>query len=235
MELLQSITNSRIWNRHGQTIAWSVTAACLLIAVASVGWDIYQQRQLKATNYAPQTLPPISRNQTETYRVSTIVRANLFGDATPAPVIVQARPTTLDLELQGVLWATDNNIARAIITSGKRNAELYSVGEAIKGTGASIKEIRDGEVLLDRNGALESLLLSKKFKSDNSLISYASTSPANEVFEASMVQSADAATSQPTTINRTSPKPISPNGQPRKIKKPNFSGLDKALKKMGEI
>ena len=220
MEIFNGIANNRIWNRHGRNIAWSVAVACLLIAFASVGWDIYQSRQIRAQNYAPQEIPPLARKRKETYQASTIVRANLFGDARPAPVVKKAKKTTLDLKLEGVLWATDDAMARAIITSGKRKAELYSVGEAIKGTGASVEEIRDGEVLLNRNGALESLPLSKKFKSDSSLISYASVEPRKESFEATMVQSEPV--SRPNQINRSSPKQTSPNGQPRKIRKPNF-------------
>lgn len=230
MELLNTISNSRVWNRHGVKIAWAVAGVCLLLVLLSIAWDARTQSKLKAANYAPQKIAPIKKRQTQTYRADTIVRANLFGDATPAPVQQVVKKTTLNLKLQGILWATDNTIARAIITSGNKKADLYSVGEEIKGSGASVQEIRDTEVILDRNGAAESLPLDKKFKSDQSLISYANTTSFDPV--ATQAASFDSA---PTQIERSSPKPRSENGEPRKIRKPNFSGLDRALQKMGEI
>ncbi len=228
MELLNTISNNRTWNRHGPKIAWALAALCLMLVVMSVAWDARTQSRIKAKNYAPQKLPAIIKRQAQSYNAANIVRANLFGDSTPKPVVVKAKPTTLNLTLQGILAATDTNIARAIITSGKKKAGLYSVGEDINGVGASIKEIRADEVLLNRNGAIESLKIKKLNKGSKSIISY------NYDTTASVPTTASAANIQ-TRTERQAPKPISPNGQPRKIRKPNFSGLDRALKKMGEI
>jgi len=102
---------------------------------------------------------------------------------------------------------------------------------AIKGAGATVQEIRSNEVILDRNGAAESLELSKKYKSDPSLISYAKDSNFDPT---SSVQSASLNVEQGQS-RRPIIKPNSQNSQPRKIRKPNFSGLDRALQKMGEI
>lgn len=233
MEILNTITTSRTWTRHGLKIAYGVSGLLLLVSVSSVAWNIRSQNQIKAANYAKQAIAPISKKVRHTYNVSDIVRANLFGDASPAKVVKVAPKTTLDLTLQGVLAASDTTMARAIIMSGKRNSKLYSIGESIQGAGVSIEEIRANEVLLNRNGAIESLPLKKlkaNGKGNNSIISYSEFS-SGQVSQPQL----QAASTRSTQISRSTPKRQSTNGQSRKIKKPNFSGLDRALQKMGEI
>ena len=231
MELLNTIANNRFWSRHGLQAGWALSVLILLLAVGKVSWTAYQQSQIKHANYQAQSLAPIARANRSGYRVNDIVAANLFGDPAPKPVLKQAPKTTLDLTLQGILWASDPNLARAIIMSGKRKSELYSVGEDIKGAGASVKEILNGEVLLNRNGATESLPLVKQKGSGNrQIISYSTP-----------LQQATGSSSMPNNqtlsqnVQASRAKPTTPNGAPRKIRKPNFSGLDRALKKMGEI
>jgi len=232
MEFLNTISNNRVWNRHGVKVAWAAAGLCLLIAFVAVAWDARTKSKIKSVNYAKQDIAPIRKRQTETYQVSTIIRANLFGDATPAPVQRVVKQTNLNLKLQGLLWSTDDKVARAIIVSGNKKAELYSVGEEIKGSGASIQEIRDNEIILDRNGASESLALNKKFKSDKSLISYSND---DDAFARSSAQSASLNIEQSGQRTNAAPKPTSNDSSSRKVRKPNFSGLDRALKKMDEI
>jgi len=117
-------------------------------------------------------------------------------------------------------------MARAIIVSGKKKAKLYSVGESIKGARVSIEEIRSNEVLLNRNGAIESLsLIKKKGKHNHSIITYTDSPNTNS----EPVRNA-------SQISRSTPrKSRADNSQARKVRKPNFSGLDRALKKINEI
>jgi len=231
MQILNTISSSRIWTRHGLKITYAISCLLVLGSVTSVVWNIRTQSQVKKANYAEQTIAHINKRAKESYRVNDIVRANLFGNPNPAPVARVAPKTTLDLTLQGVLAATDNAIARAIIMSGKRNSKLYSIGESIQGAGVSIEEIKANEVLLNRNGAIESLSLVKSkasAKGNNSIITYSDNS-SSQISQPEL----QAAAVRPSEIKRSSPR--SENGQRRKIKKPNFSGLDRALEKMGEI
>jgi len=234
MELLNTISTSRTWTLHGTKIAYAFAIVLLVLSLASVAWHANGQSKLKKQNYAAQKIAPIKTKPKESYRVVDIVRANLFGDPSPAKVVQKNAPkTTLDLTLQGVLSATDENMARAIIMSGKRNSKLYSIGETIQGAGVSIEEIRASEVLLNRSGAIESLPLVKGKGSsagDNSIITY-STGSTGRAQNTELASNARASTG----ISRSTPRPRSANGERRKIKKPNFSGLDRALQKMGEI
>ena len=119
MELLNTISTSRTWSRHGLKIAYGLSGLLLLVAIASIAWNIRSQNQIKVTNYAKQPIAPIQSKAKHSYNVNTIIRANLFGDPSPAKVTTVApKKTTLDLTLQGVLSATDNTMARAIIMSG---------------------------------------------------------------------------------------------------------------------
>jgi type II secretory pathway component PulC len=230
MQLLNTISTSRTWTRHGLKIAYGFSGLLLLAVSASVALSIKAQSEIKAANYAEQTIAPISKKAQHSYRVNDIINANLFGDPSPAPIAKVAPKTTLDLTLQGVLAASDTSIARAIIMSGKRNSKLYSIGESIKGAGVSIEAIKANEVLLNRNGAIESLPMVKPKSRGNgngSIISYSDGS-SGEVSSSGLQKVS-------SQVSRTTSKPRSASGRPRKIKKPNFSGLDRALQKMGEI
>jgi type II secretory pathway component PulC len=205
----------------------------MVAVILSVAWNIKTQSKIKAANYTEQPIAPIKKNTQYSYRINDIVSANLFGNPSPIAITKAAPKTTLDLTLQGVLAATDNAMARAIIMSGKRNSKLYSIGESIQGAGVSIEAINANEVLLNRNGAIESLPMIKFNNSgggNNSIISY-SDSNTGQISESGLRKSSARA----TQVSRTTAKPRSPNGEIRKARKPNVSGLDRALQKMGEI
>ena len=233
MEMLNTILNHRLWHKHAQKGALGLAVLCLLGVIGWISWSAHTQLKIKQANYQPQKITAPSQSKRPTYRVDDIVAANLFGNPSPVAVVKKAPKTTLNLKLQGILSASDQSLARAIIQSGKKSSELYSVGEKIKNAGASIKEIRDNEVLLDRNGAIESLPLAKKAASgDRKIISYTDAVSGTNHNVASVTPTSSA-TRNSRRSNKT--RPQSANGQPRKIRKPNFSGLDKALKKMGEL
>ena len=236
MNALHTITNNRVWNKNGVKIAWIVAILLLAIIIFSMVWTTWNHVKLKRANYQPQTIAPIKTASRPTYQVKDIVTANLFGDPTPAPVVKEAPKTTLDLTLVGVLWSSDNTVGRAIIMSGKKPSELYSLEEEIKGAGAKIEEIRDGEVILNRNGALESLPLKKIIDSNSRIVvSYPEDLPDDfkEFID-------DHSSIEPSTTNRRSASSNltergTSNNQNRRVRRPNFSGLDQALKKMGEL
>jgi len=238
MNILSTISSNRLWNKYGERAALVAALLCLVWVLGSIGWTVWHQTKIKQTNYQAQELRPVNNSSKPSYRVSDIVAANLFGDPTPAPVVKQAPKTTLNLTLQGILWASDDSMARAIIMSGNKKTELYSVGENIKGAGASIKEIRDGEVLLNRNGAIESLALVKKTDSGNrQLITYDDpfASASDQSPTASVPRRNQARVGEDRIARNSNNRARSPNGKPGKIRRPNFSGLDRALKKIGEL
>ena len=231
MELINTISTSRTWTRHGLKITYAFGILLLLLALSSVVWHAKTQNRLKAQNYQAQEITPLNTKNSKAYQINNVVHANLFGDPNPrVPVKENAPKTTLDLKLQGVLSASDSTIARAIISSGSNNSKLYSVGDKVKGSGVSIEEIRSHEVLLNRSGAIESLPLIRSASLTNvkkSIISYKENS-SNDISTANF-------NNTPKRLSSSTSRPQSTSSKPRKIKKPNFSGLDRALEKMGEI
>lgn len=226
-------SNAGRWlSRNAVKLAWVIAGLCLLMVVINVTWHLRSNYITKKTNYAPQEQVRLSANTGPNYRINDVVRANLFGDPSPAPIAKKAPKTTLNLTLQGVLWATDNGLARAIISEGKKTSKLYSVGEKISGANASVKEIRNNEVILDRNGASESLPI-VKLKGSDGIIAYTSN-------EGSLSKASYTPPTLPTpnTTNfrrASSADSTATSNKQRKVRKPNFSGLDRALRKAGEI
>ena len=224
-------TNAQYWlKRNTVKLAWALAILCLLITVANIIWHVRSTYISKKANYAPQEQFKLTVSKGPNYQINQVVRANLFGDPTPAPVAKKVKKTTLDLTLKGVLWATDDGIARAIIQAGKKDSKLYSIGDDIDGANASVREIRDNEIILNRNGASESLPLAK-IKGSDGIISFTSAGQGgitNASYTAPTLPAVNTTNFRPSSSNDTST-------EKRRIRKPNFSGLDRALRKAGEI
>ena len=240
MDFLNTISNNRLWNKHGVQAVWGIALFIAFLSVTTIIWSAVTQSKTKQLNYQAQVIAPLSENSSQSYRVKDIIAANLFGNPNPSIVVKKAPKTTLDLTLQGILWATDSSIARAIIMSGKKKSELYSVGENIKGAGASIKEIREGEVLLNRNGTTESLPLIKKTSSGNRKIIVFTNPKSNLISQTALIPTR----SKTSTANKRllTKDAISErlkqgiikqrtNNGARKVRKRNKTGLDRAFNK----
>ena len=90
---------------------------------------------------------------------------NLFGKvevkkAEPVPVLnpETAPDTRLNLKLRGVFAATNPRHSRAIIADEKNNEDSYAVGDTLPG-GAVLNQVFPDKVILEHNGALETLRL----------------------------------------------------------------------------
>jgi general secretion pathway protein C len=90
--------------------------------------------------------------------LATVVQAHLFG-AAPVAATSNAPATSLPLVLTGVFAdPVQPSRGQAIIGPSAAAAHLYSVGAAIGG-GAYLHAVYSDRVLLERNGALETLML----------------------------------------------------------------------------
>lgn len=238
MEIINTISNNRLFQKHGRTAAIAVAALLLILSLLSVYTNYKTQHKIKKENYKAQQIKR-SNNPVRQYKVTDIVTANLFGDAVKKPVVKNAPKTTLDLTLQGILYTKESDIARAIVMVGKKKSGLYSVGEKIKGANASVKEIRDNEILLNRNGLTESLPLIKKNKSgDRQIITYEQDF-GNDLgkFEDDHGyddhgSGEDLYIEEARQYEQALQEERERNGRARQGRKPNFSGLDRALEKL---
>jgi general secretion pathway protein C len=90
--------------------------------------------------------------------LASVINAHLFG-ASVSLNGTDAPPTTMPLVLTGVIAVTGHpERGQAIIGANATDARLYSVGAALSG-GAHLHAVYDDRVLLERNGALETLML----------------------------------------------------------------------------
>ena len=215
MESFNTFSNHPIIKKHGPKIALTCSILLLLLFLISSGINLRAQEKTKAENYANQPIEAINTRKRPSYKINDVISANLFGNPKPTKVVKNAPKTTLNLTLEGILSATDTSFARAIISSSnKKKGELYSIGDEIKGSSASIKEIRSQEVILNRNGSIESLPIKKsQSKGDNTVYT-----PIDN----------DARTRANTSSTRNSSRDLSTSHKARKIRKPKFSGLDKS-------
>ncbi len=110
----------------------------------------------------------------ESVNMSQITTLAPFGDVAqeaPPPVDVQpvtqgietdAADTQLNLILRGVLGSNEEKAGRAIIATGER-ADVYAVGDTLPvGTNVTLAKVLDGRVIINNNGAFESLWLFKE-------------------------------------------------------------------------
>jgi general secretion pathway protein C len=133
--------------------ALGIQAAVIVTHLAGSGTGQAPRSQTAAfgTAHAPLNLAALSNG-------------HLFG-AAPAPPPVNdanAPPTNMPLVLTGIMASTDPKNGLAIIGTTATNAKVYPVGERVPGN-AQVHAIYPDRVLLERNGAIEALLLPAKF------------------------------------------------------------------------
>jgi general secretion pathway protein C len=99
-------------------------------------------------------LPPVA----PTVDLPAIVNAHLFGVAANSGDPSQAPATTANLSLTGTLAGREPEHGWAIIGASGQSARVYATGTALPG-GAKLFAVYPDRVILDRNGAHESLML----------------------------------------------------------------------------
>ncbi len=131
------------------------------------------------TEYKVSASPsPVTINQSQTIaRLSSVGRLHLFGMAQGKSGVnsVNITKTRLRLVLKGVFASTNPLKAFAIISeSATAKGRTFNVGERLPG-GAVLHEVRPTEVILNRNGRLESLALPQKELNNTPIVSSGAT------------------------------------------------------------
>src|SRR5271156_2048649 len=123
------------------------------IAIALLSGGPVKSPQPELENIAPR------RGQHAALDIQSVVSAHLFGIATADPSTqdpANAPPSTSNLALSGTIATQDPKRGVAIISDGGP-AKVYSVGDNVGS--ASLHSVYLDHVILDRSGALESLIL----------------------------------------------------------------------------
>jgi general secretion pathway protein C len=133
--------------------ALGIQAAVIVTHLAGSGTGLPPRSAAVAANPAH---PPLD--------LAALGNGHLFGVAPPpAPLDdANAPQTNMPLILTGIFAASDPKNGLAIIGTTANNAKVYPVGERVPGN-AVVHAVYIDRVLLERNGAIEALLLPRKF------------------------------------------------------------------------
>lgn len=154
------------WHRA----ACALLAACLLYIVATALWLLVPQAEPEA---APAVLAQLSSAKSaggSQVDVEALQRLNLFGVADGGAVIeeqrtdsqpevdLNAQPTRLKLQLQGIIHTSDPKDALAIIVAqGKQ--DQYAINDKLPVGRVTLAKVMQDHVILDNAGRFESLWL----------------------------------------------------------------------------
>ena len=144
------------------------TTAIYLLALALLTWaglDVYQRYQFYQNRNIQQQAQPSKLNKTRSQMAKNtkpVARQYLFGrqlsDTQPV-VLTRAPATKLNLKLIGVIADSEDSVSKTIIQIDNNDVGVYSVGDKLPKGNATIEKIEAAQVLLRRNGKLESLAI----------------------------------------------------------------------------
>src|SRR5476649_809322 len=145
---------------HGPKLVSLLFAALILAQVLQIGYS-FIAKPLKSPQPVIATVMP--RQQRAGLDIQTVVSAHLFGVAVADPSTqdpANAPQSSANLLLAGTIATQDPKHGVAIISDAGSASKVYSVGERIGG--ASLHSVYLDHVILDRAGALETLLLPRQ-------------------------------------------------------------------------
>lgn len=154
---------------------WASLILSLLLGwqLARIGWDLVPGPA--AGN--PVAIPPSIAAPAAAdlgFIAETIAAAHLFGEAgeqdagerlAPVPipdVLEDLEATRQNLQLKGIVAASDPELSAAIIEDPARNEKTYQIGEAIS-AGVSLHAVFPRRVVLNENGRFTNLVLPAEF------------------------------------------------------------------------
>ena len=145
---------------NGPKLASLVIAALILIQLLQIGYSLLS-KPLKSPQ--PVVTAPAPHPQRSGVDIQTVVSAHLFG--IPAADLAaqdagNAPQSSANLVLAGTIATQDPKRGVAIISDAGGPSKVYAVGERI--SGAVLHSVYLDHVVLDRGGALETLLLPRQ-------------------------------------------------------------------------
>lgn len=134
----------------------------VIYLAADITWKL-----VPANSQSAQWRPTVSGTQTSgLVGVSGIKQLSLFGElgetaevrTETVEVITDAPKTSLSIQLTGVVASTAEQKGLAVIDS-RGSQDTYSLGDKIKGTSASLKEVYADRIIIANAGRYETLML----------------------------------------------------------------------------
>ena len=144
--------------QRGPQVAALLIAALIVVDGADSGWA------LRSYSNAPAE-DPVRPAVTQAHRagpdLQQIAAAHLFGEAPVErlPGGDNAPDTRLALTLSGIIALNDPDKGYAILAEEGKPARLYATGAVVADTSARLQQVFSDRVVLERQGALETLRL----------------------------------------------------------------------------
>ncbi|GIU34223.1 type II secretion system protein GspC [Shewanella schlegeliana] len=148
-------------------ISTAIFSFGLLIALyllAQITWKLIPDDSATA-RWVPT---PVTSSSTGAVNVASLQQLSLFGkpDATGAKpkvapveeIITDAPKTSLSIQLTGVVASTTEKKGLAVIASSG-SQDTYGLGDKIRGTSASLKEVYADRIIITNSGRYETLML----------------------------------------------------------------------------
>ncbi len=156
-----------------------LTAICLACLVAASFY--WQSLELWSTPEAMPTVAVPAKVEQVNKPARNIAQFKLFGDANKqaAPVAAPQKElpkTTLRLTLTGVSAGAGDKTASALIEGPDRSTLLYKVGDSVPGN-ATLNNVYDDRVVLNRSGRLENLYFPKVSKGGGQYLAQVKNEP----------------------------------------------------------
>jgi general secretion pathway protein C len=141
--------------RDGPRIATWILAIGLGVQAALILTDLVSLRRSSGTGALAHANP----GRVHTLDVAQITTAHLFDVAKVArPDGANAPQTSMPLVLTGIIAGNDPQNGLAILGQSAQTAKVYAVGDNVPG-GAQLHSVYTDRVVIERAGALESLML----------------------------------------------------------------------------
>lgn len=167
-----------------RAINW-IAVPVALVTLGLVAMYIYQRHMVQPVDSARYQFDDLPTLETRTVSadIDAIVRQHVFGQQPRAPE-ASAKPaaqkpapkpapkTRLNLKLTGIIDGSSPENGIAILEVERGKTLVVAVGEKIGDTDAVLHQVLPGEVLIDRNGSIESV------KMERNTLSVASLDPA---------------------------------------------------------
>src|SRR5450631_532152 len=145
---------------NGPKLVSLVFAALILLQLLQIGYSLISKPLKSPQPVQSASVPRAPRSGVD---IQTVVSAHLFGVAVADPSTqdpANAPQSSANLLLAGTIATQDPKRGVAIISDAGGPSKVYSVGERIGG--ASLHSVYLDHVILDRGGALETLLLPRQ-------------------------------------------------------------------------
>jgi general secretion pathway protein C len=152
-------SSAELVTRAPQLAVW-VLAAALGVQAAVIVTHLAGS----GVGHQPRPQPGSATAARPAMDLAALTNGHLFGAAPPPPPVddANAPQTNMPLVLTGIFASADSKDGLAIIGTSASNTKVYPVGARVPGN-ARVHAVYVDRVLLERNGAIEALMLPRKF------------------------------------------------------------------------